>query len=644
MRENMKNRKPFILLTFGLLLIIIAGLFYVGRLQDNEQEKAPSTEVIDIPQVTVEEIKEHYDVVVVGTDPEGVAAAISSARNGLKTLLVDGRNREILGGLFTLGWINSLDMNRAQDGVDYYNKGIFKEWFDRVEGDSFAIVTATNAFHELVEAEENIEVRLGMKKMEPVVTSKDGASTVTGVKLTAGDDTVLEVTAGAVIDATQDGDIAAAAGAPFTYGREDIGDDKLLMAVTPVYELLNVTQDVWDAISKRQNNDSDKDTGANNESVWGFKEMWEYPSTNPERIRSRGLNIGRSVNDTAFINAVQIFDIDPFDPASVEEAYEIARKEIPLMLDYLKSLYPELEPIELGRLAPELYVRETRHFIGEYRLTMVDLLEQMTHPDDIAFGSYPVDIQSTSSAPTDRGAVLMRPEFYGVPFRTLVPKEIDGLLVVGRAASFDSLPHGSARVVPLGMATGQAAGAAVKLAQEEGITLRELSSDQSLIVTLKERLTEQGMDLTPPKLTPYPFMSHPAYEGMKLAVMMGISQAGYDVDFDLDLESNPQRLVYNLAGASKKYPDIFAHSATPSIKDIAPDQVSKQPLALEQAAYSILTAIEGEAVPAKALDVMMAQGYVKAETLDIIEKNRSALTNGDVYMLIKDVVDALSVK
>lgn len=639
----MRNRKTIILLTFGLLLIIISGLFYVGKLQDDNKDTAPPTEVIDIPQIPIEEVKEHYDVVVVGTDPEGVAAAVSSARNGLKTLLVDGRNREILGGLFTLGWLNSLDMNRAPDGVDYYNKGIFKEWFDRVEGDSFAIVTATNAFHELVEAEDNIEVRLGMKSMEPVVTEASGAKTVTGVKLTAADGTVLEVTAGAVIDATQDGDIAAAAGAPFTFGREDIGDDKLLMAVTPVYELVNVTPEVWDAISKRQNNDDDDGTGANNESVWGFKEMWEYPSTNPERIRSRGLNIGRSVNDTAFINAVQIFGIDPFDPASVEEAYEIASKEIPLMLEYLKSLYPELEPIELGGLAPELYVRETRHLIGEYRLTMADLLEQQTHPDDIAFGSYPVDIQSTSSAPTDRGAVLMTPEFYGVPFRTLVPKEIDGILVVGRSASFDSLPHGSARVVPLGMATAQAAGAAVKLAQEEGITLRELSANQPLIDTLKERLTEQGMDLTPPKLEPYPFISHPAYEGMKMAVMMGISQAGYGVDFGLDIESNPQRLIFNLSGASKTHPEAFAHSATPSIQDIPKDQASKMPLTLEQAAYSILTAVDGEAVPAKALDVMMAQGYVRTETLDII-KDRSKLSNGDVYMLIKDVVDALSTK
>ncbi|MDQ6423371.1 FAD-dependent oxidoreductase [Paenibacillus sp. LHD-117] len=637
----MKNRTPIILLTFGLLLIIISGLFYVGQLQDKDNEgTTPVTEVKDIPQVSVEDLKEHYDVVVVGTDPEGVAAAVSAARNGLKTLLVDGKNREVLGGLFTVGWLNSLDMNRAPDEVDYYNKGIFKEWFDQIEGDSFDIMTATNAFHKLVESEENIDVRLGMVSIEPVITNGEGTANVTGAKLTAADGTVVEVTAEAVIDATQDADFAAAAGAKFTFGREDIGDTKSLMAVTPVYQLVNVTPDVWKAISDRLNKDDDDGTGANEESAWGFKEMWEYPSTNPERIRTRGLNVGRQNNDTALINAVQIFGVDPFDQASIAKAYEIARKEIPLMIDYLKSLYPELEPVELGEIAPELYIRETRHIIGEYRLSMTDLLEQQSHPDDIAFGSYPVDIQSTS--PADRGAVLMDPKFYGVPFRTLVPQEIDGLLVVGRSASFDTLPHGSARVVPLGMATAQAAGAAVKLAIEEGVKLRELSASDALIVTLKERLTEQGMVLTPPELEPYPFISHPAYEGLKLAVSMGISQGAYKNDFKLDEESNPKRLVQNLTSAARVYPNVFANPATPAIKDLSEADSTSIPLTLDQAAYTLVLAVEGEAVPAKALDVLM-NGLVKAETLNTI-KDRNKLTNGDVYMLLKDVVDSLSAK
>ena len=64
--------------------------------------------------------------------------------------------------------------------------------------------------------------------------------------------------------------------------------------------------------------------------------------------------------------------------------------------------------------------------------------------------------------PDDWGGVVLKPKQYAIPYRSIVPLKVDNLLVVGRSASFDTLPHGSARVIPTGMATGQAAGAAVK--------------------------------------------------------------------------------------------------------------------------------------------------------------------------------------
>ncbi|OBR63739.1 hypothetical protein A7K91_08190 [Paenibacillus oryzae] len=633
--KTMKDRKLAVGLSVGLLLIIIAGLFYVGLGKDKGKEiKEPVTEVKELPQTEV--LSETYDVIVVGTDPEGVAAAVSASRNGMKTLLIDGKGREVLGGLFTQGWLNSLDMNRMPDGKDYYNKGIFKEWFDKIEGDSFDITTAANAFHELVANEKNIDVKLGMKEIKPVVETVNGAVTVKGIKAIAADGTELSIEAPALIDATQDGDIAAEAGAEFTFGREDIGDDKLLMAVTPVYKLTGVTQKVWNGIKKTLNGDDDPGTGANEQSGWGYKEMWDYEPTNPERIRTRGLNLGRQNDESILINAVQIFGVDPFDKASIDEAYEIARKEIPLMVEHMKSLYPELEPVELGELAPELYVRETRHLVGEYRLSMVDLLEQRRHWDDIAFGSYPVDIQSTSSAKTDRGAVVMAPKQYGVPFGTLVPKTLDGLLVVGRAASFDTLPHGSARVVPLGMATAQAAGAAVKLSQEEGVSLRELSASETLIAELQKRLTDQGMDLNPPAVPMFDYMSHPAYEGLKAAASMGIAQSGYTNDFQLDAESNPRRMQYNVNGAAKAHKTIFPNPVTKSTEDMSDEEATKSPLTLQQAAYTLALSMNAEATPETALDILKAGG-VKDDTIAAF-KNQESLTNGDVYMMLKDIL------
>lgn len=620
----------------GIAIIVLAAVLW-GK-SSADPTPAPVT-ITEVPQVEVP--REQYDVIVVGTDPEGVTAAVSAARNGLKTLLVDSKDREILGGLFTLGWLNSLDMNRTPDHKSYYNKGLFKEWFDQVEGDSFDIVTAANAFHSMVEAEENIEVRMGLETIVPIMgATETGEGVVIGVKLTLGDGTSVEVSSRAVIDATQDADIAAAAGAEFTFGREDIGDTELLMAVTPVFKLTNVTPEVWNKVKERLNGDESDGTGANDHSAWGYSEMWDYPSTNPERIRSRGLNLGRQNDETMLVNSVQIFGIDPFDPASREEAFEIARKELPLMLEHMKKLYPEFADIELGELAPELYIRETRHLVGMYRLSMIDLLEQRTHPDDIAYGSYPVDIQSTSAAKTDRGAVLMAPKLYGVPFGALVPQTIDGLLVVGRSASFDTLPHGSARVVPLGMATGEAAGAAVKVALDENVSLRELAASEQLVDKLQAKLTEQGMDLEAPKTEPYAFINHPAYEGLKAASSMGIAQSGYTNDFLLDELSNPQRFVNNMAGVTKAHQNAFPHSALAAIEDMAADEKLAK-LTLEQAAYTIAVAVYGEAQREGSLERLTEEGIITSATIQTI-KDQQGLTNGDVYMLIKDAVAKLA--
>ncbi|MDO7786895.1 FAD-dependent oxidoreductase, partial [Desulforamulus aquiferis] len=103
-----------------------------------------------VTPVNYPELTDSYQVVVVGGDPEGVAAAVAAARSGMKTLLID--TRPILGGLMTQGWLNSLDMNYGPGRV-ILNKGIFQEFFDKIEGDSFDVTTAANVFHEMVNKE-----------------------------------------------------------------------------------------------------------------------------------------------------------------------------------------------------------------------------------------------------------------------------------------------------------------------------------------------------------------------------------------------------------------------------------------------------------------------------------------------------------
>jgi hypothetical protein len=437
------------------------------------------------------------------------------------------------------------------------------------------------------------------------------------------------VKANVVIDATQDGDIGAATGAPFTIGREDLNRPEAQMAVTLVFKLSGVTQEIWNSFGKH------KLSGVDAMSGWGFPDAKDYVSSNPERVKMRGLNIGRQNDNTILINAMHIFNVDPLDPASVEAAIKDGKAEAPRIVEFLKEKFVEFKDLEFAGTADELYIRESRHFQGEYRLTMADVMENRDFWDAVGYGSYDVDIQSTNYL--DQGIIMMSPEQYGVPFRTLVPLQVDNLLIVGRAASFDSMPHGSARVIPLGMATAQAAGAAVKIAMDNQLTVRELSASEPLIAELRATLEEQGMDLSMHEFAPPAYTKHKAYKALLGAVSMMNTSGGYDNSyFDLDGVSNDQRFVYKLNNVSKILPDYFKGDPAKAIAGVS--KPTEVPLTLEQAIRIIAFAIDTNEADKLTLDEMKQRGWITQETLDAID-NPAAVTNGEGFMLLRDVME-----
>ncbi|MGN7384362.1 FAD-dependent oxidoreductase [Paenibacillus sp. SAFN-117] len=627
-----------------VLLGACAGWFYFkGKAEIPAPAAGPAGRELK-QVVSVEQLQDKYDVIVVGTDPEGISAAVSAARNGAKTLLIENRQREILGGLMTVGWLNSIDMNWDRTSKplpgqeqDYFNKGIFREWYKKTEGHSFDVTTAANAFYDLVSKESNIDLYMSAQDVKPIV-SEGSAKAVEGITVTKADGSTQDILAKSVIDATQDADIAAAAGVEFTMGREDIGDPNSRMAVTAIFRLKNMDDKAWKLIADRLNGDGDSNTGVSKMSAWGYgKEMSGYLPLDNERTKMRGLNIGRQRDGTILINALHIFNIDGLDPESREEGLELAKQEIPNVVEYLKQ-YKEFENAELDAIAPELYVRETRHMVGLYRLSIIDLLENRDQWDRIAFGSYPADIQRTS--PSDDGAIVVHPMKYAVPFRSIVPQDIDGLLVVGRSASYDTLAHGSARVIPTGMAEGQAAGAAAKLAEEHGVTFREMAASKPLIEVLQKRLNEQGMELEPYTLEPQPYMKHKNYAGLKAAVYMGLAYGSYgNQAFDLDRASNAQRMVNQMNGARRMFPKQLPGDPYTALKGV--EEPAKKPLSLQQACLTIAEAAGLETTREQAVNDLLNKSIITQATVDLVA-DPEQLTDGEAFMLLKDTIESLT--
>ena len=475
-----------------------------------------------------------YDVIVIGGEPEGIAAAVSAARNGQETLLLE--EGAALGGLMTLGGLNFLDMNYGPE-KELLTRGIFAEFYEEM-GNAFDLSEAKQYFLELVQKEEKIDLKLETVFLAPVMKG----NTLAGVRVKEKGES-KEYFGARLIDATVDADVAAAAGVPYTIGAEDYGHQGELMGVTLVFRVKDVNwplvflyNNLMRLLSKIKSDWGDPYAGATWKVAWGYGEQaLEYRSHDPQ-MRFRGPNLARQKDGSILVNALLIFGVNSLDPTSKAEAIERGKAEIPHILDFMRKKFFGFGKVELVDTAERLYVRETRHIQGEYRLTITDVLENKDHWDRIAHGSYPVDIQPT--APDNLGNIIGKPAIYSIPFRCLVPLQVENLLVVGRSASFDSLPHGSARVIPVGMATGEAAGVAAAYSLEKGLGFRKLSKDEAGIKAVQDRLVEQGAYLTaytPPRPA---VMEHWAYPGLRTMRELGLAAGGYGNDYKLDTPIN----------------------------------------------------------------------------------------------------------
>lgn len=469
---------------------------------------------------------DHYDLIVAGAEPEGIAAAVSGARNGLKTLLVDTRPE--VGGLMTRGWLNSIDMNYGPNG-EILNKGIFLEFFKGVGGDAFDPAVASRVFNSLIEKEKNLQIFLNAVRMQPMAINND----INGLRILLPNGGAREVKAQRVIDATRDADIAAAAGVPCSLGFSDCGRPDEYMASTLVFRLKGVSLIDWLKLELNLKLSGEPNSGVKRGSAWGFSQIMKRYKPANGRLLVRGLNIGRGENNRILVNTLLILGVNPLDYNSRMEGRNLAEKEIPLLVDYISKNIPGLSSAVLDATAPELYIRQSRNIYGLYRLSINDVLENRDFKDRIAMGSYPIDIQATSQS--FRGDVIGKPKLYSIPFRCLVPKKVNNLLVVGRSASFDSLAAGSARVIPVGMATGQAAGAAAALSVERGLPFNQMSGDPNVIKELQARLNTQGMKLYSFSYE-IPCADHWAYPGLRFIRQWGMASGGYNNNYRLDDE------------------------------------------------------------------------------------------------------------
>ncbi|KHO61734.1 thiamine biosynthesis protein [Thermoanaerobacter sp. YS13] len=579
-------KKTYVIIIISIILIIAvigstAGgyLWYLHKpinaatvtvIEKKEQLPPP-------PDITPPKEKgDEYDVIVVGGEPEGVAAAVSAAKNGAKVLLID--KHDGLGGLMTYGMLNTIDMSRGPRG-ELLTRGTFEEFFKGIGFvTSFDVEKAKKVFMKLVKEHPNITLSLNTIFKKPIM---EGDKIVGVVVEKDGEN--IRYYGKRIIDATQDADVAAAAGVPYTIGAEDIGMKNRVQASTLVFKLRGINWNNLIKIIKKEK--KIPGTYIDSTSANGFATITRnYKPTN-EMLRLRGLNVGKQDDGTVLINALLVFGVNGLDHESKVKGMELAKAELPHIVQFLRKNIPGFENATLAGTASELYVRETRHIKGYYTLSITDVVFNRDFEDRIAIGSYPVDIQATS--PNDYGYVYGKPVEYAIPFRCIVPQKVENLLVVGRSASYSHLAAGSARTIPIGMAEGDAAGVAAVYSITKNKSYKEMMNNIEDIRNIQSILVSEGAYLKPFKVETLAEKNW-SFEGLKLVLTWGLVVPGYTNNFRFNEDISSISFYYLLSGLIK--------SAVPQKDDIVMENASnlqkfmvREPITKEGAAEILLT-------------------------------------------------------
>ena len=415
-----------------------------------------------------------YDLCVVGGGFAGFAAAVSAAREGLSVIIVEKGNS--LGGAAVNNLVNPfMPYFTTVDGKKFdLSRGLFTEirtkLYERRAG-----ATAVTELGEISFLEEDLKYILNETALEAGVdllfhayifgVNKTGER-IESVRLA----TVCgEVSVGAdyFVDATGDAQLSFLAGCPTKLGREP---DSLCQPMTLCFRVGNADVEKFFASKKRLNEEYAK-----------ARETGEI--TNP---RHNVLVFKTPIKNVLHFNTTRVVLKNPTDAVEVTEAEIIARRQVYEIYEFMKKHADGLENSFLMMTAPEIGVRESRMIVGDYTLTEKECKDCVKFEDGIAACNYDIDIHNPEGTGTSH--YYFGPgEYYNIPYRCLIPKGAENMLVAGRCISSDHGAQASYRIMPTVTTLGEAAGAAIALAKKSGVTTREVD-----VKLLQETLKKKG--------------------------------------------------------------------------------------------------------------------------------------------------------
>ena len=436
------------------------------------------------------------EVLIAGGGTAGVIAGIAAARNGTKTLIVD--KQRCLGGQFTAGmqgaWVGFSDKDKIiVKGIAWELRDILKERGAIVDNDPETDVcylydteVAKVVLDEVVAKEPDLEVFLDTSIVDVI---QDGDKVEGLVVLSETE--LMAIRADVVIDCSGDAAVAAKAGAPFEIRpKEEIQPMSLIgkMAGVDMDRVRKYYEEhppVKDSHVPPAWHDFRTFPGFMHFGLHDELEGVDLPEE-LEYLRS-WLGIFTSTPNPGEVTincsgAIESHSVAGFGERSEQEVF--SQKCLYDVAEALRRYVPGFENAYLSAIASLLGIRESRRIIGDYKVTLDDFLAAREFPDSIGRGAMPAGAH-TPDGITMYVYDLDPGKSMTIPYRCMLPKGKEGLIVAGRCVSYEAPVANCIRCMPQCMAMGEAAGVAAAIAVKTGTTPRGV--DVSLLQkTLKD--------------------------------------------------------------------------------------------------------------------------------------------------------------
>lgn len=436
------------------------------------------------------------DLVVCGGGFSGFATAVSAARAGLQTLLVERTG--CLGGVGTNGGVNHL-LGAKHVNDDYTLSKCVAGLFDELEARLLEVGGAVDPYSlDLRHHTHGWKKHLGeglVFDAEQMKLVLEQMCTEAGVQLLYYTDIVDCIRAGARLeklvahnksglftiagryfaDCTGDADLVAGCGCPVRLGREE---DGLMAPASLELHVENVDTEQLKAYIESTGEIRFRKLIAQlrQQGVWTF----------PYDIF---ICVQLPKDDAYFVNTIRQVGVDGTDGQSLTDATVQGRAENFKLFEIMKAHFPGFAQARIRSIAPSIGIRETRRIVARYELTVQDMMDDREFDDVIAYSGYVWDLPDPhrpSYQPMEERNVK-KADFTPIPYRCLVPQGVDNVIAPGRAIGVERDVLGPLREMGPCVAMGQAAGLAAVLAAQTDASFADVD-----VAALREQIQKAG--------------------------------------------------------------------------------------------------------------------------------------------------------